>query len=62
MNFTYLDYNTDIYISDDPPVEYVDRYRQKLGERWHKKSCDENALLTNFEKMSYSVFLISAKS
>ncbi|MFW8577091.1 hypothetical protein ACOJBY_09755 [Enterococcus entomosocium] len=29
-NFTYLDYNTNIDISDDPPAEYVDRYRQKL--------------------------------
>ena len=27
-NFTYLDYNTNIDISDDPPSDYVERYRQ----------------------------------
>ena len=31
-NFTYLDYTTNIDISDAPPVEYVTRYREKLGE------------------------------
>ena len=56
-NFTYLDYNTNIDISDDPPAEYVDRYRQKLGEEGYKKTCAENALPVDFEKMSYSDFL-----
>ena len=26
-NFTYVDYQNNIYISDDPPVEYVKKYR-----------------------------------
>ena len=56
-NFTYLDYNTNIDISDDPPAEYVDRYRQKLGEDGYKKTCAENALPVDFEKMSYPDFL-----
>ena len=56
-NFTYLDYNTNIDISDDPPAEYVDRYRQKLGEEGYKKTCAENALPVDFEKMSYPDFL-----
>ncbi len=56
-NFTYLDYNTNIDISDDPPAEYVDRYRQKLGEDGYKKTCSENALPVDFEKMSYPDFL-----
>lgn len=56
-NFTYLDYNTNIDISDDPPALYVDRYRQKLGEDGYKKSCAENALPFDFEKMSYLDFL-----
>jgi hypothetical protein len=56
-NFTYLDYNTNIDISDDPQVDYVDRYRQKLGEDGYKKTCAENALPIDFEKMSYLEFL-----
>ena len=56
-NFTYLDYNTNIDISDNPPAEYVDRYRQKLGENGYKKACAENALPVDFEKMSYPDFL-----
>lgn len=56
-NFTYLDYNTNIDISDDSPAEYVDRYRQKLGDEEYKKSCAENALPVDFEKMSYPNFL-----
>ena len=56
-NFTYLDFNTNIDISDKPPVEYVDYYRQKLGEEGYKKTCAENALPVDFEKMSYPDFL-----
>lgn len=56
-NFTYLDYNTNIDISDDPPSEYVTRYREKLGEEEYKKTCAENALPENFESMSYPEFL-----
>ena len=56
-NFAYLDYNTNIDISDDPPAEYVERYRQKLGEDGYKKTCTENALPVDFEKMSYLDFL-----
>lgn len=56
-NFTYLDYNTNIDISDDPPAEYVERYRRKLGEEGYRKTCDENALPIDFEKMSYPDFL-----
>ena len=57
VNFTYLDYNTNIDISDDPPAEYVERYRKKLGEEGYKKTCEENALPVDFEKMSYPDFL-----
>lgn len=56
-NFTYLDYNTNIDISDASPVEYVQRYRQKLGEDGYKRTCAENALPVDFEKMSYPDFL-----
>lgn len=56
-NFTYLDYQTNIDISDAPPMEYVERYRTKLGEESYKLSCEQNALPEHFENMSYQEFL-----
>lgn len=56
-NFTYLDYNTNIDISDNAPADYVDRYRQKLGDEGYKKACEENALPEGFEHMQYLDFL-----
>ena len=56
-NFTYLDYATNIDISDDPPIEYVGRYRDKLGEEGYKLACAQNALPENFEQLSYPEFL-----
>lgn len=56
-NYTYIDYSTNIDISDDPPAEYVSKYREKLGEEGYKRTCMENALPENFEKMEYPQFL-----
>ena len=56
-NFTYLDYTTNIDISDAPPIEYVTRYREKLGEEEYKRTCAQNALPENFEKLTYPEFL-----
>lgn len=56
-NFTYIDYQTNIEISDNPPAKYVDRYRQRLGEERYKETCIENALPIDFEKMNYEDFL-----
>jgi len=56
-NFTYLDYATNIDISDSPPAEYVKRYRKKLGEDGYKLACAQNALPENFEQLSYPDFL-----
>lgn len=56
-NFTYLDYQTNIDIGDKPPFEYVDEYRQKLGEDAYLKTCSDNALPVNFEKMEYLDFI-----
>jgi len=53
----YLDYTTNIDISDAPPVEYVTRYREKLGEEGYKRTCAQNALPENFEKLTYPEFL-----
>lgn len=56
-NFTYLDYTTNIDISDKPPIEYVSEYRKKLGEDGYKLACEQNALPKNFENLSYPEFL-----
>lgn len=56
-NFTYLDYATNIEISDKAPADYVNTYRQKLGEEGYKKACEQNALPENFETMEYPEFL-----
>ena len=56
-NFTYLDYATNIEISDKAPQDYVFHYRQKLGEEGYRKTCKEHALPDNFENMDYMEFL-----
>lgn len=56
-NFTYLDYATNIDISDAPPADYVGRYRKKLGEDAYKLACAQNALPENFELLEYPEFL-----
>ncbi len=56
-NYTYIDYATNIDISDRPPVEYVGEYRIKLGEEGYIKTCSENALPVDFENMDFSDFL-----
>lgn len=56
-NFTYIDYQTNIDITDNPPSDYVDRYRKKLGEAAYLKTCADNALPINFEKMEYLDFI-----
>ena len=56
-NYTYIDYPTNIDISDKPPVEYVGEYRARLGEVGYSRTCEENALPKNFESMDYSTFL-----
>lgn len=56
-NFTYLDYATNIEISDSAPIEYVSNYRQRLGEEAYIQTCKEHALPENFESMLYPEFL-----
>lgn len=56
-NFTYLDYATNIEISDKPPQEYVATYRKKLGEDGYRKACEDNALPEEFETLEYTEFL-----
>lgn len=56
-NFTYLDYNTNIDISDNPPVDYVEKYKSKLGTQVYAKSLADNAIPLGFENLDYFEFL-----
>ena len=56
-NFTYVDYATNINISDKDPQEYVTEYREKLGEEKYNLTCQQNALPKNFEYLEYTDFL-----
>jgi len=60
-NYTYIDYATNIIISDRPPEDYVGEYREKLGETEYLRTCKENALPENFENMEYPAFLIERR-
>ena len=61
-NYTYLDYATNISISDRAPIDYVGEYRIKLGEEEYKKTCVENALPEGFESMEYTEFLTARRN
>lgn len=56
-NFTYLDYNTNIDISDNPPNTYTERYKAKLGLEEYTKHLNNNAIPENFENLDYFKFL-----
>jgi hypothetical protein len=56
-NFTFLDYNTNISISDAAPSIYGPKFRAKCGEADYLKMCEENALPTNFYELDYFDFL-----
>lgn len=60
-NYTYLDYSTNIDISDNPPVDYVEAYRKRLGEDGYKTACAQNALPENFEMLNYPDFLVERR-
>lgn len=60
-NYTYLDYSTNIDISDNPPSDYVEAYRKRLGEDGYKAACEQNALPENFETLSYPDFLVERR-
>lgn len=56
-NFTYLDYNTNIDISDDAPALYIERFKGKFGEENFAKHLADNAIPMGFEHMNYFEFL-----
>lgn len=56
-NFACVDYQKNIYISDDDPKVYVAKYRAALGDAAYHTSYEENALPYGFEDMDYLEFL-----
>lgn len=56
-NFTYLDYQTNISVSDESPAVYVEYFRNQLSAADFKKSCEQHALPDGFETMEYFSFL-----
>lgn len=56
-NFTYIDYSTNIDISDNPPMDYTERYMLKLGMEEYNKTCSEHALPKDWQNMDYFEFL-----
>lgn len=60
-NFTYLDYVTNIDISDDAPNLYIQRYKDKLGSEF-AQHCENHALPEDFELMDYMEFLNKRRS
>ncbi|NLE83485.1 MAG: DUF262 domain-containing protein [Chloroflexi bacterium] len=56
-NFTYLDYSTNIHITDKPPQEYIEEYRTKLGPEEFAKACSQHALPEGFHTLEYFDFL-----
>ena len=60
-NFTYLDYATNIDISDDAPADYIQRFKDKLGDEY-RTHCENHALPENFESMKYMEFLAKRRT
>lgn len=60
-NYTYWDYSTNIDISDNPPTDYVESYRKRLGENGYKDACAQNALPEKFESLNYMDFLVERR-
>lgn len=56
-NYTYLDYQTNIAISDDAPSIYSAKLRKQMGDEAYEASLEQNAIPLNFETMTYETFL-----
>lgn len=56
-NYTYLDYQTNISISDDAPSIYAPKQLNQLGVQKYQESLSQNAVPIGFETMDYFTFL-----
>lgn len=57
VNYTFLDYQTNIAISDDAPKVYSAKQRAELGEDAYAVTLAQNAIPDGFENMAYADFL-----
>jgi len=60
-NYAILDYQTNISISDNPPADYVQKFRSKLGDNFDK-TCADNAVPSNYDALDYFSFLKARRS
>lgn len=60
-NYTYLDYQTNIDISDDDPEHYSTKQRLRIGDDVYFSTLAQNAIPENFEKLDYNTFLDSRR-
>lgn len=56
-NYTFLDYQTNIAISDDAPNIYSAKLRAELGDEAYSVTLAQNAIPDGFENMTYADFL-----
>lgn len=56
-NFVYLNYATNIDVSDDAPSVYSEKYKAQIGVDAFLRSCEENAIPANFGELPYEEFL-----
>ena len=56
-NYTYLDYQTNIDISDDAPSVYAANQRVRMGDEAYALSLEQNAIPLGFEYMTFETFL-----
>mgnify|MGYP002860392820 CR=1 FL=1 len=56
-NFTYLEYQTNIDISNKAPSIYMAQYKQKFGNDVFELHCVNNAIPIDVEKLEYNTFL-----
>ena len=56
-NFMCVDYQKNIYISDDDLRVYVKKFKDALGDEACRFTCEENAIPLGFGEMDYLDFL-----
>lgn len=56
-NFVFIDYQSNIEISDKSPAEYVPEFSKRIGEEAFVKSCQMNAIPPQLENLTFADFL-----
>lgn len=56
-NMTYLDYGTNIDISDDAPANYIGKFKSRYSPEDYAQHLANNAIPDGFENMNYFDFL-----